>query len=351
MPNGSYLHFSVEEQVWLKKGQEVEEVLSISLDPEISIEEYEDYVAVKGCLYLSGEYLQQEHSEVAEDNEASAYRSIHEVHVREDGTASIGHRFPVDITIPASRVRSLEDIYVTVDTFDYTLVETNCLQLKADISISGIQGDQERSEEDQYEEQYNEEQHEFEEETQETYDQNTEELVWETDVKYVDENEEESADLVSQLRSPQVDMRAKAERFLETLMQQEGVEEGQEPSLDFLTRMARQIEDVNYFHSSSPAEEPTRSSYVDSEYEEVEEQAQEDRQRSSREENALYLTSMLTKEEEQFSRMKMCIIQPGDSLTEIAERYRVLPSHLARVNRLEEDEVKEGQILYIPINR
>ncbi|MFP3489881.1 stage VI sporulation protein D, partial [Staphylococcus sp. SIMBA_130] len=74
------------------------------------------------------------------------YRSIHEVHVREDGTASMGHRFPVDITIPASRIRSLEDIFVTVDTFDYTVVEENCLQLKADISISGIQGDPNRVE-------------------------------------------------------------------------------------------------------------------------------------------------------------------------------------------------------------
>ena len=347
MPDGSYLHFSVEEQVWLKKGQEVEEVLSISLDPEISIEEYEDYVAVKGCLYLSGEYLQQEHDEVGVDNEASAYRSIHEVNVREDGTASIGHRFPVDITIPASRVRSLEDIYVTVDTFDYTLVEANCLQLKADISISGIQGDQERAEE----EPYNEVQHEYEEIVEETNADDTNEPVWETDVKYVDENEEESSNLVSHLRSPQVDMRAKAERYLESLMQQDALEEGQEPSLDFLTRMAREIEGANYFNASNSAEEQSRSSYDESEYEEVEEQPHEDRKRTSREENALYLTSMLTKEEEQFSRMKMCIIQPGDSLTEIAERYRVLPSHLARVNRLEEDEVKEGQILYIPINR
>ncbi|MBN8208489.1 stage VI sporulation protein D [Bacillus sp. NTK071] len=342
MPEGSYLHFSVEEQVWLKKGQEVEEVLSISLDPEISIEEYEDYVAVKGCLYLSGEYLQRDYNEDSEEpeNEASAYRSIHEVHVREDGTASIGHRFPVDITIPASRVRSLEDIYVTVDTFDYTLNEANCLQLKADISISGIQGDEKRTE---YE-MYNEENYSAEEDV-ETNSNETEEPVWETDVKYVDDSEEESSDLAYHLRSPQVDMRAKAERYLANLLDQENYEEGQEPTYDFLTKMARQIEDSNFYSSEQPAVEETNG------YDDVEEEAVAKPHRSSREENALYLTSMLTKEEEQFSRMKMCIIQPGDSLTEIAERYRVLPSHLARVNRLEEDEVKEGQILYIPVNR
>ncbi len=344
MPEGSYLHFSVEEQVWLKKGQEVEEVLSISLDPEISIEEYEDYVAVKGCLYLSGEYLQRDYNDDSDEpeNEASAYRSIHEVHVREDGTASIGHRFPVDITIPASRVRSLDEIYVTVDTFDYTLNETNCLQLKADISISGIQGDEKRSEYETYSEENDSVDENVEADSDET--EETEETVWENDVKYVDDREEESSDFAHQLRSPQVDMRAKAERYLANLLDQENYEEGQEPTYDFLTRMARQIEDSNFYPSEQPAmEEPNN-------YDDVEEDTVEKPQRS-REENALYLTSMLTKEEEQFSRMKMCIIQPGDSLTEIAERYRVLPSHLARVNRLEEDEVKEGQILYIPVNR
>ncbi|WP_273850956.1 stage VI sporulation protein D [Guptibacillus spartinae] len=341
MPEGSYLHFSVEEQVWLKKGQEVEEVLSISLDPEISIEEYEDYVAVKGCLYLTGEYLQRDQNGEEVMNEDSPYRSIHEVHVREDGTASMGHRFPVDITIPASRVRSLEDIFVTVDTFDYTLVDENCLQLKADISISGIQGDLNREEIDS-------DSSEVYEDEESEYDQ--EENVWENDIKYVD-HQEESLEQTSHLRSPQVDMRAQLTQFeVDYSSEEEEVQEAyQEPTYDFLRRMAHQI-DGSTEYNNQPIVEETRSShneYVD--YEEVE--SYEEEKQAPREENALYLTSMLTKEEEQFSRMKMCIIQPGDSLTEIAERYRVLPSHLARVNRLEEEEVKEGQILYIPINR
>ncbi len=344
MPEGSYLHFSVEEQVWLKKGQEVEEVLSISLDPEISIEEYEDYVAVKGCLYLTGEYLQRDQTDEEVINEDSPYRSIHEVNVREDGTASMGHRFPVDITIPASRIRSLEEIFVTVDTFDYSLVEENCLQLKADISISGIQGDQNRVEEDEAE-LY------VVEEDEETEDYTTEEdAIWENDIKYVDDNEEESLEQAYHLRAPQVGMRAKSNSY-EVNELEDDDQEQLEPTYDFLSRMARQMEGSNEYNNQ-PIVEETRS-YQDDHYnyEEEEQEHQENRNQAPREENALYLTSMLTKEEEQFSRMKMCIIQPGDSLTEIAERYRVLPSHLARVNRLEEDEVKEGQILYIPVNR
>ncbi|MCA0986239.1 stage VI sporulation protein D [Guptibacillus algicola] len=347
MQNDSHLHFSVEEQVWLKKGQEVEEVLSISLDPEISIEEYEDYVAVKGCLYLSGEYLQRENDgSEDEENDSSVYRSVHEVETREDGTATIGHRFPVDITIPASRIRKLEDIYVTVDTFDYTLCETNCLQLNADISISGIQGDASYS---AYE---NDSEVEYDEVMEE--ERSSDESVWETDVKYVNNEADEPDMFPANVRTPQVDMRAQPpEQHVEHVQHEEVQDEADnETNYDLLTRMAGQSSEASYYnHNEESAQRAYGYGYEPQiEQEEVEEENVEERE-PIREENALYLTNMLTKDEENFSKMKMCIIQPGDSLTEIAERYRVLPSHLARVNRLDEEEVREGQILYIPVNR
>lgn len=339
MPNGSNLHFSIEEQVWLKKGQEVEEVLSISLDPEISIEEYEDYVAVKGCLYLSGEYLQREYDGYeGEEDDSSVYRSVHEITTREDGTATIGHRFPVDITIPSSRIRNTEDIYVTIDTFDYTLCEANCLQLNADISISGIQGDT------GYQNYENDSEVEYDDSVEERSD----EAEWEADVKYVDQSEDEPGLLPSDIRTPQIDMRAKADVYEEDSSTREETDSN-ETNYDILTRMAGQGTDSTYYNHN---EENTMRTY-DYEAEEPEsyEETNAEEREPVREENALYLTNMLTKDEENFSKMKMCIIQPGDSLTEIAERYRVLPSHLARVNRLDEEEVKEGQILYIPVNR
>src|SRR5699024_1678084 len=68
-------------------------------------------------------------------------------------------------------------------------------------------------------------------------------------------------------------------------------------------------------------------------------------------ENALYLTKMLTKGEEEFSKLKMCIVQEGETLEVISKRYEIQVSHLIRVNRLTEEQVEEGQILYIPIGR
>lgn len=56
LPHNHRLQFSVEESICFQKGQEVSELLSISLDPDIRVQEVNDYVSIKGSLELTGEY-------------------------------------------------------------------------------------------------------------------------------------------------------------------------------------------------------------------------------------------------------------------------------------------------------
>ena len=65
--NQSYLRFSLEESVWFQKGQEVEELYSISLDPNVTLTEDDHYVYIRGTLDLSGEYKNDEEEEGDED--------------------------------------------------------------------------------------------------------------------------------------------------------------------------------------------------------------------------------------------------------------------------------------------
>jgi stage VI sporulation protein D len=54
-------------------------------------------------------------------------------------------------------------------------------------------------------------------------------------------------------------------------------------------------------------------------------------------------------EEEQFSRLRMCIVQKEETLDTIAERYKLNPREIALYNRLGSDAtVQAGQVLYIP---
>ncbi len=137
--NQSYLRFSLEESVWFQKGQEVEELYSISLDPNVTLTEDDHYVYIRGTLDLSGEYANSEENEEAEDY-ANVFlpKSVQSVERNSDGMYEFMHRFPVDITIPSSRIASLDDIEVSIHTFDYTIPERNSLKLQADLMISGI---------------------------------------------------------------------------------------------------------------------------------------------------------------------------------------------------------------------
>lgn len=144
--NQSSIRFSLEELIWFKKGQEVEELLSISLDPHITIQELEQYVVIKGNLYLSGEYI----GCGEEEGEDVLFRKyVQSVQYREeDGIFEFYQSFPVDVTIPKTRIADIEELDVNIEGFDYQFHGTDCLKINADIAIEGIlqDGDEEEDE-------------------------------------------------------------------------------------------------------------------------------------------------------------------------------------------------------------
>ncbi len=136
LPHNHRLQFSVEESICFQKGQEVSELLSISLDPDIRVQEVNDYVSIKGSLELTGEYNIDHSSHFEELN--SELRHVEEVRAREDGTAELIHCFPVDITIPKNKVSHLNDVFVFIDAFDYQLTDSRILTIQADLAIEGL---------------------------------------------------------------------------------------------------------------------------------------------------------------------------------------------------------------------
>src|SRR5690606_39064340 len=136
------LRFSLEESVWFQKGQEVSELISISLDPNITIQESDQYVTIQGALELTGEYKRHE-TELAGDEEVfAAPKFVQTVEEREEGMCEFTHYFPVDITIPNNRIQSIYDIDVAVESFDYVFHERSCMKLTANLTITGLYGDQ-----------------------------------------------------------------------------------------------------------------------------------------------------------------------------------------------------------------
>ncbi|MCM3064968.1 stage VI sporulation protein D [Priestia flexa] len=423
--NLSGLRFSVEESVWFQKGQEVSQLLSISLEPQVAIQEYDQYVSIRGALLLTGEYETLE-EEAHSLREYTNEKHVESVLVREDGTAELSHAFPVDITIPKNRIQNMEDVYVSIDLFDYELPESDCLQLMADLSITGLYGEQQshvREEEKGWAE-IEEPEAEYEEELEASYRNTAVEEVEEEkelevpyrntsieeEAKHEEELEasyrntaveevEEEKELEVPYRNTSVEEEAKHEEELEASYRNASVEEEMD-----VKEVEKEAEVQNYFSSVFRKEEPkeTLVKYEEDVYEpfEVEvkkEEAEEEREdnvielfqaredasswgeeeteiahyeekeqeeneivvefrkeeesASNRAENALYLTKLFSREEEKQATWRLCIVQSGDSLDTIAERYDTNVQSLLRVNDLEdEQELEEGSILNIPVN-
>ncbi|KAA0813802.1 LysM peptidoglycan-binding domain-containing protein [Bacillus licheniformis] len=436
MPQNNRLQFSVEESICFQKGQEVSELLSISLDPDITVQEVNDYVSIRGSLELTGEYNIDQTREYAELPATS--RFVEDVKLKGDGSAELTHCFPVDITIPKDKVNHLNDVFVFIDAFDYQLTDARMLTIQADLAIEGLlnvsgeageeeprtmpaavhpeeelepayrspSNDEDQGEEKEYliqldrpyEEQDEEqaEEHDTGEETVPIYQSflgnDTEEakpfftasLSAAERTKREIENQKEAS-----LEQPEEEYKLKREKVEEEPeeyeLKREKVEE--EPELSHSSYQPHEELKENPFYSVPPLlkedqndrepeafevevtqeaeaideeeeaghtiEIPEYSFHEQTEPEEErdEMQAADEQEVSAKEnDNALYLTKLFTKQgEEEFTRMRMCIVQQNDTIDLLCERYDINVQQLIRMNSLSlDEELKEGQILYIP---
>ncbi|WP_243291163.1 stage VI sporulation protein D [Bacillus sp. FJAT-47783] len=343
--HASSLRFSVEESVWFQKGQEVHELLSISLEPDISIREHDQYVSIKGALQLEGEYKMddEEKEEIDRDPyQFSGARFLQHVETREDGVSELVHHFPVDITIPRNRVTNLEDVYVTVESFDYDFLEERCLKLMADITILGI-----REEEEVYSEEVDETEDERELETEEESGIDIEE---EGENETGTEQEEQLEPLYRSEQTEDIDSEIEPTHVLSNMLLQKE-EEDEDYSSYIIEAKQKQEDDTISANYEKEARYEEHQEVKLAAHEKPSEEASVEQKHERKNDNSLYLTKLFTREdEEEFSKLKMCIVQRGDTVEEICHRYDITVQQLIRINNLEADPtVYDGQILYIPV--
>jgi stage VI sporulation protein D len=377
------LRFSVEESVWFQKGQEVSELLSISLDPDISIHEHEQYISIRGALLLTGEYKIDTIADVQDQFEYANVRYVNEVTTREDGVSELNHRFPVDITIPNNRIENLEEVYVSIESFDYEIPEVKCLKLIADLAISGITNEQiqpvappevETQEEEIFEALYRApQQQSFDEEKEQTlqfqqsstnpfssyYQEQSEEDVdkLSTDASKIEQDIRTEENTVEEIIEPaqeeKVEVTNESNEVNQEINKEEVVvnEKQQEELYEPFIVEVRKEEQV----TEEPQPQEVQYSFFSKseELESTKPQEAKDKEivrEDHNEKDAHYLTSLFARDgEEDFSRLKMCIVQQGETIELISERYDISVQQILRVNNFNADQdVYEGQILYIP---
>jgi stage VI sporulation protein D len=355
--NQSCLRFSLEESLWFRKGQEVAELVSISLDPDITIQENDQYVTIRGSLELTGEYRNDEESTVEEEQHAPNQKYVERVDPQEEGICEFSHRFPVDITIPNNRIQSIYDIDVIVESFDYSIPERSCLKLSAELTISGLY-DSTQQEEVEQEEAY-EVLHRYqvdvprEEEPREEENQFEDTFLFEAEARkqpeeekveafpkfptfsYQEPEEELEEEIEVAPQRPLVFEHARSEVSEPVDEIEEIVEEAPaEPIQQEVDVPAQPKEPVMEESSSSPEAPPKQA------------------KKKNTKKKTMTLTEFFARKEEASdqARLKVCIVQKGDTLDSLADRYDVSVPNLLRYNNLElNQDVYEGQVLYVPV--
>lgn len=356
--NQSCLRFSLEESLWFRKGQEVEELVSISLDPDITIQENDQYVTIRGSLELSGEYKSYEASDVSEEEAVTSQKFVERVaELEEPGSCEFSHRFPVDITIPNNRIQSIYDIDVLVESFDYSIPERSCLKLSAELTISGLYGnepvEQQQEEEQQYEvlHRYQEVQEEVEVEQPAVHSSFENKFLFEAEARKPQE-EEDPVEILPTFPTfnyqPQVEEEAEEEDYSPAWNLQEARNEASQPEAVETTAEVIVVQDHAQQHHK---EVVTAEVDVESSSSSSEEPPKVQKKKKTVKKKSMTLTEFFGRKDERTAqtKLKVCIVQKGDTVASVADRYDVSVPNLLRENNLElNQDVYEGQVLYIP---
>ncbi|MFC5733666.1 stage VI sporulation protein D [Cytobacillus gottheilii] len=385
--NPSCLRFSLEESVWFQRGQEVLQLISISLDPNITIQESEQYVTIQGALELTGEYNRVEADEAEQQNAGYQAKFVQSVEERDEGVFEFTHFFPVDITIPNNRIQSIEDIGVEVESFDYDFPERSCMKLNANLMISGLYGEQREEAENAVEEVVEASEAEaeleplyrssasiFEPPAQEDEEQESD-FVTELRIEKAEQQEQEQdQEQVEELFRPfEAEARKQPEvpavevneeevappALQEAQIAPQAAEEPKEafPNIAFTAQRSETpaetyVAEVEEFKQVPLEESPVQEVKVTENVymEESSSSSEQEVKKKKKSKNSMTLTEFFArKDENEMSKLKVCIVQHGETLELLAERYEVSSQQLQRVNNLDiTQDVFEGQVLYIP---
>ncbi|MDF2723979.1 MAG: stage sporulation protein [Paenibacillus sp.] len=115
------LRFDIYERIYLPEGTSaIDELDEVELSPQIRVDIVEDQAMVRGSLLLAGTYTGQGEGETRQ-------------------TKSLEHTIPVEITLPLNRVRNVNDISVEIDNFDIDLLSPRSLNVTGVLTLSGIE--------------------------------------------------------------------------------------------------------------------------------------------------------------------------------------------------------------------
>lgn len=367
------LTFTLEEAVMFRKGEAIKELYNLALEPKITIHDLDQYVSLRGSLEMTGEYRKKEW-DGEEEFSFSGQKYVIVSPLDEDDLYQFTFNFPVDITIPKSRVQNMDELDLVIDSFDYTLEDEDTLVISTEISVVGVYEEELDAEEEPAEER--EEQPlgipyqdmivpfpDFDPDEDEVHQDETEERdeqeVQDVSIEVLPDESSVSLDALEHEADEQetVSFVLQEEAQVTNDNEQEDlvvsiVEKEDHPNLEYsreeVPEQKQDEEEVLEVATEDEQQEETISEPLRTE-KQISYQSRDDEKEEEKRE--FLLTEFFSqKDEGRMATLRLYFVQSGDTLHEIAERYQIQISSILRVNDLEGDEdLEEGKLLYIPV--
>lgn len=142
--------FHFQETIAFQQDQQIQEMLGIGLEPVITFDEQEHTLSIRGVMELKGEYIKSDSPiELVEREPSGTY--VEQVEPLSDTVNEFFHKLLIDISLPAERVESSEDLAIHVNHFDYTMKSAAEMEIEVNLAISGLRGQTENEESEEEE--------------------------------------------------------------------------------------------------------------------------------------------------------------------------------------------------------
>jgi stage VI sporulation protein D len=348
------LRFDIYERVHLQENlAAIQELNEVELLPHIQVLTLDDQAILKGNLLLTGNYFSEEGG----------------------SPRTLEHLIPVEITLPLNRIHRVEDIQVEIENFDIDLLSARSLNVTGVLSLQGVEMVSAPQESWREEEEVTFV-HQIEYPRSEPvipYTSAPAPIAQEPQVPQVIQPPPPPVHLPTPLPTPSPTLIAAAPEPAYVAAQPEAypgndtveveleqielkvtphadstvvTEEKKELKVAFGKKAAEAVE-VNPYGIKSLLSKA--GSYL-SDKRIAEAEAQAALEAESRidavEWRRLFLQSR--SESQEFRKLKLCIVQKEDTLESIAKRYQLTTRELQLMNRLSDQDITVGQVIYLP---
>jgi stage VI sporulation protein D len=311
------LRFDIYERVHVHEGNSaISELNEVELVPHIQVLTQDEQAILKGNLLLTGSYV---------DDSGEGIRSLE-------------HFIPVEITLPLNRVARVEDIVVEIENFDIDLLSPRSLNVTGVLSLQGV---------------------EMISSAQDTWREEEEVVfVHEPDQPQLETGSSDSIGRTEALggttfasTEPGIQMvEEKIEVSVNEITEHpdiHGIDDKKDVQLAFGKKADEAIEVKSYGIKSLLSK---ASSIFHSDKRKEEEAALAAEAEASKGEPVEWQKLFLQSEGETqgFRKVRMCIVQREETLEGIAKRYQVSTRELQLFNRLGDQDISAGQIIYLP---